>query len=280
MNWQTIGFNKTKKFFENNLVNGQLSHAYIFSGQDEIGKKTLALDLANSVTNSTYDILILGPENSESGRSISINEIKKLKSFMSLSPYGSDHKVAIIDDAHLMTAEAQNATLKTLEEPSHSSLLILVTSAPTSLLETIYSRCQEIRFLPHPKKEIGVVLESSGLNKSQKEFLSEFANGRIGLVKKVDNKKGFEEIKESVEELMRLMKMGLNERLISAQKLSDDKKTPDLERKVLYWLLYVHMRLSEPKAVKILKNLLHLQNIIAQPQFNKRLALENFVITL
>ncbi|MEX1063824.1 MAG: AAA family ATPase [Candidatus Paceibacterota bacterium] len=279
MPWKTIGFGKIKRFFEGAIAGSHLNHAYIFSGQDEIGKKTFALELAERLSGNSHDILFLTPDNSDSGQSIAIDEVRKLKSFMSLSSYGDKYKVAVIDEAHLMTVEAQNALLKLLEEPSKSSMLILVTSVANSLLPTIASRCQEIRFLPHSKEEIASILGDSKLAEAQNNFLAEFSNGRIGLIKRILEEKSYDEVRESVEELMNLVKVDLNERFAIAQKLSDDKKG-DISRKVIYWMLYARMRIGEPQARRILKNLLQLQGIIGHPQFNRRLALENFVLTL
>lgn len=151
MTWQTIGFEKNKKLFESILQDGSFGHAYIFSGQEMIGKRTFAIELANMVTESSApNVLFVDAANSESGQTIAIEEVRKVKNFLSLSSYAGKHKFVIVDDAHLMTIEAQNALLKILEEPSASSVLILVTASPEALLPTIFSRCQETAFSPHP----------------------------------------------------------------------------------------------------------------------------------
>ena len=279
--WQTIGFEKNKKFFEGLIRNGQLAHAYLFSGQDMIGKRTFALELANQFNQlSNPDILFVNSAGSESGQTIAIEEVRKIKNFVYLSPYVGKHKFIIIDDAHLMTVEAQNALLKILEEPNPSSILILISANPESLLPTITSRCQEIKFFPHPGPAIESVLAESGASKVKADFLMDFANGRIGLVKKIIEEKSYDEVEGSVKELMGLVKADINERLIVAQKLTDEKNKGELPRKVLYWTLYLRTRLNEPKAHKILKNLLALHEIINKPQFNQRLALESFLVQL
>ena len=286
MKWQTLGFDKIKNFFEKMSESGQLGHAYIFSGQEMIGKRTFALELTNLINQTSpdpvfqLDRLFVDSGVSESGQTITIEEVRRIKSFVSLSPYAGPYKFVVINDAHLMTTEAQNALLKVLEEPSPSSILILVTANPNSLLPTIVSRCQEIKFPPHPRGIIGDVLKNSSLPKSEAEFLAEFSNGRVGLVKTVIGEKSFGEIKDSVEELVRLIKADINERLTIAQKLTDEKNKQDLMKKVLYWTLYMRMRINEPKARRILDGLVGLHKIISQPQFNHRLALENFLVQL
>ncbi len=286
MIWRTIGFEKIKRFFESVIQKKILSHAYLFSGQDMIGKKTFAIELGGVINGTAFgdginpDLLFIGPASSESGKSITIEEIRKAKDFASFRPNAGPYKFIIIDDANLMTVEAQNALLKILEEPNPSSILILVTANPASLLPTICSRCQEIKFTPHPKKTAEVLLKKINWPRPRSEFLLEFSNGRIGLVKNVIDGQSFDEIKESVEELSGLIQTNINERFMAAQKLSDEKNEAILPKKILYWMLYSRMRLAEPRAYKILKNLLHLQRIVNQPQFNHRLALENFLVQL
>lgn len=282
--WQTIGFDKIKKVFENSLEKGSFAHAYIFSGQEMIGKKTFALEfaaLASEVTSGANpNILFINADCSESGQSITIEEIRKAKNFISLSSYSGSYKFVIVDDAHLMTTEAQNALLKILEEPNPSSVLVLVTANPTSFLPTIVSRCQKMDFSAHSRESVSDFLKSYKLPGSEIEFLSEFVNGRLGLAKKIVEESSFGEIKNSVEELVRLTKLDLNGRLAAAQKISEDKDKTQLPRKVLYWMLYMRMRTDEPKAHKVLSGLLDLNRIISQPQFNQRLALENFLVQL
>ena len=283
-----MGFEKNKEFFETAVKNEGLGHAYLFTGQEMIGKRTFALELANQLTGhqtndsllSNPDILFINSDGSESGQTIAIEEARRIKNFVSLSSGGGQYKFVVIDDANLMTPEAQNALLKILEEPNRSSILILVTASSEALLPTITSRCEEVRFDPHPRQLIGGFLNDSGLSKTKADFLIEFANGRLGLVKKIVEEKSFDEVENSIEEFMGLIKEDINGRLMMAQKLTDEKNKAELPKKLLYWILYLRIRLVEPKSHKILKGLLSLNEIISKPQFNQRLALENFLVQL
>lgn len=289
--WQTLGFEKNKEFFEGLIGAGEFAHAYLFTGQEMIGKRTFAMEFAGRITSQTNgataldlsgqpDILIVSPADSESGRSIAIAEARHVKNFVSLSPYAGQYKAVIIDDAHLMTQEAQNALLKILEEPSPSSVMILVSANPSALLSTILSRCQEVKFAPHPRNLLKEILKGSELSEARSEFLAEFANGRLGLIKNVLADSSFDDIEKVIKELVFLIKADINERLAVAQKLTDEKNKADLVCKVLYWQLYMRLRPDEPKTSRILQGLLRLQEIISQPQFNHRLALENFLISI
>ena len=79
---------------------------------------------------------------------------------------------------------------------------------------------------------------------------------------------------------MNLAHVSINERFSEAQKLTDEKKKSDLVDTVLYWILYLRTRMEDSRARKILKNLLVLHESISRPQFNQRLALENFLVRL
>lgn len=276
---ETIGFDKTKSFFNKAITDGTISHAYLFSGPEMIGKRTFALELANQDSHTPNpDLIYIDPDNSETGKTISISQIRKIKNFLSLSPFVNKYKFVIINDAHLMTEEGQNALLKILEEPSQSSVLILVTASPDLLLPTITSRCQRINFFPHSKEVIVGIMNDSKISASHKELLIELAAGRIGLVRNILEENSFDEIKNSIEELAQLVKADLEDRFTFAQKMSDDNNRSLLQKKILYWILYARTRLNEPKIPKILKNLLILNRTINQPQYNQRLALENFFL--
>lgn len=281
MTWSVVGFQKQKVFFEQAVSVGGLGHAYIFSGQAMIGKKTFALELANLVTEESMpDVLFVSPAGSDSGQSIAIEEVRKIKNFVSFRPHNAEYKFIIIDDADFMTIEAQNALLKILEEPSASSILVLISAYPEALLPTVFSRCQEIKFFPHKRGLIDAVLVDSKLSKTNQEFLAEFANGRIGLAKSIVGNNLFDQVEDAIKKIMHLTKADINERLVTAQKLTDDKNKADLPQLVLCWMLYLRTRLSEPKTHKILKNLLALREVVNKPQYNQRLALENFLVSL
>ncbi|MEK7507113.1 MAG: AAA family ATPase [Patescibacteria group bacterium] len=289
-----IGFEKNADLLNRAAAEGQLNHAYLFTGQEMLGKRTFALALANRLNGTEFDTLSVDPvTGSASGQTIGIGEIRQTKSFLSLKPIFGDRRFVIINDAHLMTDESQNALLKILEEPGPAAVIILVTANPEALLPTVVSRCQEMRFPPHPKEIITRLLKSSRLPQKHQALLVELANGRAGLVKSIVNNQSFAEVKTAIIELSDLLTSDLEGRFRYAQKMSDEKSRQPLARKVLYWILYCRTRLArqnfaeqnlgglgEPKTGRLLKNLLTLQNTLSQPQFNQRLALENFLVKM
>jgi DNA polymerase-3 subunit delta' len=142
-----------------------IAHAYLFTGPEGVGKKKTALALAQylNCTNkadgiiqscgvcpscvqaqsgSQPDIIVLEPD----GNSIKIEQIRTLLAKVTLRNYDSIYKVILINDAHLMTEQAANCLLKTLEEPTENTVFLLITSQMQNLPITILSRCQQIQF--------------------------------------------------------------------------------------------------------------------------------------
>lgn len=164
-----IGHQKQWDFFKKNFEVGQLSHAYLFSGQDQIGKKTFAIEFLKFMNclpqqagqgadkpcgkcvnckmiekNSFPDLLLI--KNKEDKNEIEILQIREAQNFLSYKPYYGDFKAVIIDGAEKMNQEAQSCFLKTLEEPKGKTILFLITSMPDMMLPTIFSRCQQVKF--------------------------------------------------------------------------------------------------------------------------------------
>ncbi len=143
---------KKWEFFKNKFERDQLAHAYLFAGAGQLGKKSFAKKFAEFVGCKFPDLMFAEPEG---GKEISIEKIREVQNFLAYKSYNGGFKIVIIDNAHLMSQEAQNCFLKTLEEPKGKTILILISSKPEMLLPTIFSRCQIIKFLgrPSPSQE-------------------------------------------------------------------------------------------------------------------------------
>lgn len=140
-----IGHKKQWEFLTNKFTLGQLSHAYLFTGAEGIGKKTFAIEFVEFINCKFPDSKIISKK--EDKTEIDISQIREAQNFLSYKSYNGGFKVVIIDDAHLMNQEAQSCFLKTLEEPKGKTLLIIISSKPDMLLPTIISRCQTLKFL-------------------------------------------------------------------------------------------------------------------------------------
>jgi len=112
---------------------------------------------------------------------IRVDQVRDLISEVAGSPYEARRRVFVIDDAHTMNDSAQNALLKSLEEPPARSHLVLVTSSPLALRQTIRSRCQLLRFGPLPRATVAAVLEErEGLEPAEARLRAALANGSLG----------------------------------------------------------------------------------------------------
>ena len=147
------------------LDRGRVSHAMLFAGPDGVGKETIAYLFARGLLCDAGprhdgcgvcptckkldakvhpDVHLLAPEKN----TIPIEAVRALTSRLQLTAYEGRYKIAIIRDAHTLNPAAQNALLKTLEEPPGSAVLMLISAAPHLLLSTVRSRCQRVAFAP------------------------------------------------------------------------------------------------------------------------------------
>ena len=193
-----IGHQKQWRFLRKSVELGKISHSFLFFGPAHLGKNTLALEFIKllncqndllqkrpcQVCRSCQDIekrqhpdlLFLQPQ----GKEIQISQIRELTNRLSLRPFMSPFKAAIVDQAHSMNQEAQTALLKTLEEPKGNAVLILITEYPETLFPTILSRVQKIKFYPVKKKEIEDYLSQKGCPQDKIKLISSISFGKPG----------------------------------------------------------------------------------------------------
>ncbi len=185
-----IGHENVKQKLEKIIIANSVSHAYLFSGKDGIGKKTLAIEFAKSVmcSNSTQfgycgncevcltfenesDFKIIEPTKNV----IKVDEIRNFCSELFLKPTRAAHKFFIIDNADCMNEQAQNALLKVLEEPPLYATIILVASNKEKLLNTIKSRVVDVQFDSLSDTEIEKILKLQNIEYTQEAI--KYANG-------------------------------------------------------------------------------------------------------
>lgn len=167
---QIVGQEHIKRLLKNALEKRMISHAYIFAGPRGTGKTTTARLLAKSLNceknqysepcnecasckaidnGSHLDVIEL-----DAASNRGIDEIRKIRDGVNFSPAMGKYKVYIIDEVHMLTREAFNALLKTLEEPPEHVVFVLATTNPEKIPPTIMSRCQVLEFKNIPTEEI------------------------------------------------------------------------------------------------------------------------------
>ncbi|MCP4676210.1 MAG: DNA polymerase III subunit delta' [Deltaproteobacteria bacterium] len=179
------------------LASHKVPHAYLFSGPLGVGKHLTARALAMTLNCAEErddacgvcrscdkvhrevhpDVFEVGLP--EKKKSIPIDSVRELERRLFMRPYEGRAKVAIIDPADLMTAAAANALLKTLEEPSPGSFIVLVTALASSLLPTVRSRCQIVRFRPLPDKTVADLLIDSGVSSEEASTVATLSGGSM-----------------------------------------------------------------------------------------------------
>ena len=163
-----LGNDDVKKYLTNCIENKNFSHSYIFSGIKGVGKYSFAKDFAKCILEDSMmqDYYELGPD----GKSIKVSQIRELQNVINIKPTFSKKSVYIIDDADLMTIEAQNSLLKTLEEPPEYAVIILIVHNERSILSTVKSRCVNIKFSKLSDKDIKKYLLKKDLNFEDKNI--------------------------------------------------------------------------------------------------------------
>lgn len=292
-----IGHQKQWQFLKQSVKLGKFSHAYLFSGQDKLGKRTIAYEFiklffGSDLTKPHPDFIFIEPTEKE----IQIKQIRDLNWRLSLKPFSAPLKAVIIDQAHLMNTEAQSCLLKTLEEPRGETLLILISEYPEFLFPTIRSRTEIIKFYPVSKKEIEDYLEKQGVDKEKIRVLSQVSQGKPGVA--IDFLNQPQKLKEReglLNEIVKLTKSDLDFRFQYVKELS---KIGDLKSVLDIWLFYFREvlisslnrintdkgRLSGSSQLHKIKNILEkIQStnfLISTTNVNKRLALEILILEL
>ncbi len=273
MDWQIIGHKAQLDRLANTIVTGKLAHAYIFSGPAGVGKKTIARRLAQALLSgnspspgASRHPLPEGEGQAEgyfhpdfievtSNGEIKIAQIRELVYKLSLRPYSAAYKVAVIDEAHEMNAEAANALLKSLEEPKPQTIIILITSNPTRLPKTIVSRAQKITFGALTIAEL----------KQLPEMNAEFAA----------------KVTEAEEYYDKVFPAKLSEKLVLAQELAS-WETEDLKILIHIWLQKLQEQLRQTPGMKVVSKISAVAEAekLVDQNINNKLLLANLMIKI
>ena len=285
-----IGHEKQQKLLRQSAEKGRLSHAYLFSGPSQVGKKTAALEFASflfkgELKNNRHPDLILVEPDSESGE-IEIGQVRDLIWKLSLKPYSAPLKVAIVNMAQAMNMESQNCFLKTLEEPKKDTLLILIAEYQKSLLPTILSRCQIINFQPLSQKEIEKLLLERGLALEKAKEISLISLGRPGRAIDFLDSQKLDEFKKNMKTAAGLALADIADRFQYAKEIALKENLKEI---LATWLFYFRNLLLEKcssmspdtlRYLNILKRIQETNYLISNTNASARLALEILMLEL
>lgn len=237
-----IGHESIIQHLQNAISAQKISHAYIFYGEEGMGKKTLANAFAKTLQCEEHGIRSCDRCKScmqaDSGNhpdiirvthekySIGVDDIRiQVNADILVKPYDSRYKIYIIDDADKLTEQAQNALLKTLEEPPEYAVLLLLVSNLTSLLPTILSRCVQLNLKPVDKTVIkDFLMEQHKIPDYKAEVAAAFSSGNVGKAIKYASSEDFEKMKEDVLHILKYIDdMELHEVISGLKMLTANK---------------------------------------------------------
>lgn len=218
-----IGQEQIKKHLLEGIKKGNLSHAYIINGETGSGRRLLASALTKALlcenrtaegdacgicksckqadSNNHPDVRFVTHEKA----SIGIDDIREqLINDITIKPYSSNHKVYIIPDSNKMTEQAQNALLKTIEEPPSYATILLLTENAENLLQTISSRCITLNTEPLRQEEIAqYLIRNLQMEPEQAKIAAGFCQGNVGKAIRFASSEDFQEMKRDTLQLLK-----------------------------------------------------------------------------
>ncbi|HIR97610.1 MAG TPA: DNA polymerase III subunit delta', partial [Candidatus Merdisoma faecalis] len=219
---EIIGHEQIIEHLQNAIRLNKVSHAYILDGEEGSGKMLLASAFAQTLqceqggtepcgkchsciqaeSRNQPDIIRV---THEKPGSIGVDDIRdQLCSDILIRPYSSPWKIYIVDEAEKMTVQAQNALLKTIEEPPAYGIVLLLTENSEAFLPTILSRCVTLKLRPVKDEQIRkYLMEELHVPDYQAEVCTAFARGNVGKAKRLAESEHFQELKDQVVHLLR-----------------------------------------------------------------------------
>jgi len=250
--WQTIGHEWAVELLQRGLDTQHIAHAYLFTGPANVGKAHLAVEFASALNctgdgppcgscracvktarRTHPDVIRTEPD----GDRIKIDQVRGLQYDLALSPHEGQWRVCIISDFQTATVEAENALLKTLEEPPSRAVMILTATDASLLLPTIVSRCQVLPLRLVPTEQIvNVLVERFGGPEDRARLVARLSAGRVGwALEAMKDDSLLEQRRQRIEELWELVQQGQAARILAAERLSKLANVNDIVRLWQAW---------------------------------------------
>ena len=238
-----IGQEQIKEHLQSAITAKKISHAYIINGEKSSGKEFIAKVFAmalqceqgtsepcqqchsckQALSDNQPDIIRV---THEKPNTISVDDVRaQINNDVGIKPYSSPYKIYIMNEAEKMTVQAQNAILKTLEEPPEYAVIILLTSNVNALLPTILSRCVVLNMKPVADEKVKkFLMEQLEVPDYKAEVCVAFARGNIGKAKALASSEDFENVKSEALSLLKYVQdMELYEIIAAIKKINEYK---------------------------------------------------------
>lgn len=200
-----VGHSSLIENFKNRCSNGNLSHAQLISGEDGIGKSILAEILGKLILNGDLnreyvDIINYRPSKASFG----VDDVREIIDEVNKKPFEGDKKVIIIHQGNKLTIQAQNALLKTIEEPPTEVYIIILCESLELILDTIKSRCEIYKLTPLTKDELYKYIAIKGYDYSEEEKSSAiaFSEGIPGRIDRYFSDTELQELRDKIVDLL------------------------------------------------------------------------------
>jgi len=245
-----VGHEKTIAHLRSAIALNRVSHAYLLTGDTGIGKKTIARAFAQALLCEDKKAVASGnacgkcasciqamsgnhPDiitwTHEKPKTFSVDDVRDLAADVAIRPFTGSRKVYLIPDAQLMNAQAQNALLKTLEEPPEYAVMILMATSADAMLDTVRSRCTTLDLKPVPGSQLHeYLIEKAGVSIHEADVCEAFAQGNIGRALSLASSEEFGEVLETaIHILSNIRQWELSEIVHAVKELVPHKLTID-----------------------------------------------------
>lgn len=239
-----VGQEQLREHLENAVRTGKVSHAYIINGERNAGKEFIAKTFAMAVqcenrqdaepcgechsckqalSGNHPDIIFI---THEKPGTIGVDDIRRqINGDVAIKPYSGPKKIYVVSEGEKMTVQAQNALLKTLEEPPEYAVILILTDNVNTLLPTILSRCVVLNMKPVRDAQIKeYLMENMGIPDYKADICVAFARGNVGKARLLANSEEFDKVKEEAITLLKYIgEMELHEIVAAIKKINEYK---------------------------------------------------------
>ncbi len=239
MNPPPVGHDHILDLLRQTVIEARPAHAYLFAGPDGVGKKLVAVrfsamlncprlqddpngscPVCRRISEEKHpDFIIEKPLRGM----IRIDRVREIQGFFQFAPIEGFFRVAVVDDAHTMNRAAQNALLKTLEEPPSGRVLILITSKPFLLLPTVRSRCRRIRFGPIRNDVMFEILKQQDMDREIVPLIGAMSGGSVARALEISSSHFLDIRRQVVELLSDSQGIGIRGNLELSTEISKDR---------------------------------------------------------
>ena len=243
---KVVGHEKVITHLNNSIQSERVAHCYLFVGEDGIGKRLVATEFAKKLLCETAD----GPSarpcgtcpacvavdrgshpdlkyiRHEKPATISVDDVREqLNGDIVIRPYRADRKIYIIDEAELLNVQAQNAILKTIEEPPSYAVILLLSNNRDVFLETIRSRSVLVEFQPLRREDVAKYVEAHFPPTAERSFALDHCRGNIGRALHVMENEDARAFVTAVHGILeKLPQLSVVERMKALEELSQDRE--------------------------------------------------------